>query len=367
MAILIVPSTNYPTIQLALDAVNSGDTVQILTGIYSENLSLVGTDNITITGEGESVLIDGSTIGGIAFNMKTNGTTVSELTFTNFTNGVLVLGNNNILNSVISINNTYEGMMIVGDYNQVIGGEVIQNKAVGLVTWGNYNLFVANRIKYNPIGLVVPNNSFMGNIIASNIFIDNVDFSIRISSPEADENIIYNNTINGSNYGILVDSGRAAIMSNIITNSMIIAIELNADNALVVDNNLVNNPLGMMLQTNESLITKNTIETGQYTGLTITGDNNMIVQNVVYGYRDIGMLINGDNNSVCNNSLVNDCTKLIDNGMNNCFNCKCEYNKSCAGEMKMEQAKNNKDYIGMLDMFKMPNKQFVKKSQTASK
>ena len=54
MAILIVP-TQYPTIQQAVNAASSGDTIEISTGNYVENINISAKDNLTMLALSNSV------------------------------------------------------------------------------------------------------------------------------------------------------------------------------------------------------------------------------------------------------------------------------------------------------------------------
>ena len=64
--ILKVPS-QYPTIQAGLNAAAAGDTVQVASGIYTENLVWPGTDGILLTSESgrDSTTIDGGALGSV--------------------------------------------------------------------------------------------------------------------------------------------------------------------------------------------------------------------------------------------------------------------------------------------------------------
>jgi parallel beta-helix repeat protein len=74
---------DYPTIQRAIDAANSGDTIYVRNGTYFEHL-LILKDNLMIIGENrESTIIDGGGDGDVIVLMGANNNTIKEITIQN--------------------------------------------------------------------------------------------------------------------------------------------------------------------------------------------------------------------------------------------------------------------------------------------
>ncbi len=100
-ATIIVPD-DYSTIQAAINAANSGDTVFVRTGTYSERLVVNKTISLT-GGSRDATILNETTIDPLititANNVKINGFTLKGGSFKNIlineTTGVIVVGNRN--------------------------------------------------------------------------------------------------------------------------------------------------------------------------------------------------------------------------------------------------------------------------------
>ena len=71
---LVVPSAQYPTIQSAIDAAVANDTIQVLPGVYAENLNLKG-KAITVTSLGTTAntIIDGGNVAPVISIVTSEG------------------------------------------------------------------------------------------------------------------------------------------------------------------------------------------------------------------------------------------------------------------------------------------------------
>jgi parallel beta-helix repeat protein len=140
----------YVTIQAAINAASSGDTINVSAGTYTENVNV--TKALTIIGAGSGVTTIVATDGNsYPLNFSTTGATVSGFTLTHHytpaelsawtfnNNGVsFTSGSGNTLsNCIITLNRN--GIYINNSQNNVISNNTITNNRTGINTTGNIN------------------------------------------------------------------------------------------------------------------------------------------------------------------------------------------------------------------------------------
>ncbi|MCJ7571908.1 MAG: right-handed parallel beta-helix repeat-containing protein [Candidatus Thermoplasmatota archaeon] len=220
---------NYTTIQSAINASNSGDTVIVFSGIYYENvvinvsIHLIGEEKNTTFVDGkyhEDVIrinknntwIEGFTIiksGNETFsknsgiNIFSSSNTIINCNFYDnyfgiwnqlFTCNNIVMNNNfydnyigmrildgssghSFINNIVNSNDDC-GLAASGTENLISGNVFLnhkKNKGAGLILMGNYNVVKDNHFENNLFGIVCA--SAFSNQIAKNNFIDNENHS----------------------------------------------------------------------------------------------------------------------------------------------------------------------------------------------
>ena len=363
MANYLVPNATYPTIQSVLNIVQPGDVVEILPGVYDESLYL-NQDNVSIlaaTKEGQAVNNDQV----IFYNDKeqitglticANGVSVQGLIFINYFSGIVSTGDSNAFIYDI-LQGCQIGMSFSGNNNRLISCVEIENKELGLSFSGNRNLIITNRCEDNGRGIVVISNDSQNNIFYKCVVTNNKGFNIRLSEQYTDNTIFLGNTISNSEYGLLINSGRAAVIGNLITNHYNVGLSYKDDTGIILENNLNGNKIGMYLLTSQSIMAANVVQEGNGTGILLTGAENYIFQNIVTNYVDTGLVVNGCKNQICNNILTANGINVLINGQGNYLNCNCKY-CDVPTEVKDE------NYYGLLDIFDMKISKFCKNKES---
>lgn len=98
-----VPSEQYPTIQSAIDGVQSGDVILVAKGTYAENLTISGNNPFTLKGKGKPV-IDGGGGDCISLSFVSN-ISISGFVLTNTSEAIFATGCTAISISKVTIVN----------------------------------------------------------------------------------------------------------------------------------------------------------------------------------------------------------------------------------------------------------------------
>lgn len=181
---LIVPSSDYPTIQEAINKANPGDTIFIKEGTYFENI--VVNKSVSIVGEKvNTTIIDGRSVGNV-IKVTASNASIINVTIQNSEkvhpdhSGVFLdkVENLTIQNCILRNNNV--GIVLFGKTNKsTFSNNVVMDNGWGfnLKSGSNFNLFVSNTILNNSIGIVL-NSSY--NKFYRNNFINNTLYQVQI-------------------------------------------------------------------------------------------------------------------------------------------------------------------------------------------
>ena len=241
-AIIVVPYS-YPTIQAAINAANSGDTILVKERTYYEHLVI--NKSITLVGEDrDRTIIDGSSTGTV-LNITANNVNVTGFTIQKGGYwpgcGIHVSSSfNNISNNITRDCDYFYAIELVNSSNTIISRNFITanvDAAINLLNSSN-NVLSENNITDNQDGINLSgstldqfssssHNMISGNNITNNSVLD-------ISLYRSPSNIISQNNIANSPIGI-----------HIIDDPSI--------NITIRENNITNNTIGILFSSNSRL------------------------------------------------------------------------------------------------------------------
>jgi len=360
---------DHTTIQNAIDAANTGDTVYVYAGTYFENIVISG-KTINLTGEDrDTTIIDSNWLFGSGFKIESDHNNISGITVKNGYYGMEL--NASCFNSISDckiIETEYGGIYLADSCNNSIYECICRDDWIGidLDYNSNNNSMESNVLELNDYhGLRIrggsTNNAVLGNLIQAN---NQVGFPANYPGfwLEADNNnITKNNIINNLGTSVCMnDASNNSIFYNNLTNNAV-GIELKEDSN---DNDIFENTFqhndyyGIWLHYNSNgnyilnnyFSNNNVLQLDGYSTILLNTSRNRISGNVIDGNELVGISMSDttqnrlDNNTITsslygiylNNVADNDienntCTSntkngiYIDSSVNNTL-----YNNSCS-------------------------------------
>jgi parallel beta-helix repeat protein len=327
---------NYTTIQSAINAANTGDTVFVYSGTYYGHVNINKTINL-IGEEKNSTVIIGYVAYTLSFNsdwVNMNGFTIQNGARSG--EGVRIDSNNNtFFDNIVRLPN--DEFRIFGD-NNTIARNTISGDSIFLS--GECNTITGNTLTNTDYGIYVVES--WDNVISNNSFFYS---GLFFSDPEsAWSNIVLDNTVNSkpllyryneSDYVIDSDAGQIILIN--CTNITIQHQEINnttvglqifrSDACTISENTISGNDYGIWLSGWNNTLRDNTISENNF-ALHLSGDHNTIFHNMisdndvsidVFWFTDFNNIINntiintqsygigllGDDNTIIGNTLTN--------------------------------------------------------------
>jgi parallel beta-helix repeat protein len=367
-AIIVVPD-DCPTIQAAIDAANSGGTINVRNGTYSENLVL--NKSLLLIGENaETTIVDGGPAGGWVLTITADNITVTGFTLrslaptrniglgiyasncnvsknviTNNWGGIQLRGKSNILSENTVIDNEHYGIEADSSSNNSIlknnvrGGirlsdsssnSLTENNCDGitLVFSSNNNNLTGNALVggglsiFSSFGTLAEDNSVNGKPLiyledASGQLIEDAgqvslvsckDMLVRNLTNADIELHGTNNTEITANHEVHVELF-AGSNNNIITENNECTIRLDSSsNNYIANNRISNNSDGIYLAASwNNHISENNVTTNDNGVRLLSSSNNTISQNRITGsvYSGIDLSFSSNNNKITENNISN--------------------------------------------------------------
>jgi len=172
--------TRYLTIQAAINAANSGDTIQVASGVYNEYI--IVNKSVLLIGENPSnTIIDGSGKERDVIHVTANNVKIEGFTIQNgegFDPASLSIGGSRghtISNNIIR--QSHYGLRIRDSNDTYIVNNVIANNTVTgiFLSSSNRNNVMGNLIEENSIGVRIADIASKNNMFYHNNFIDNTE------------------------------------------------------------------------------------------------------------------------------------------------------------------------------------------------
>jgi len=290
-----VPSEQYPTIQSAINGVQSGDVILVASGTYSENLTISGNNPFTLKGKGY-VVIDGD-VGPCISLSGVQDVTITGFLLSNADDGVLVTACHRIVLDRLFIpapNNA--GIHIRNGSSEVTVSRCTVSGSVeeGLLDEETDNL-VVSKCRFTNTGLagvaLSPNYVTDGSTGSDNALVE----KCTISTPGAigihwggNNVLLSKNRISGSgSIGIFNDPSTTTLGSTVEKNRVTGA-----------------GDEGICISGSSNTLSKNSVTNAQGNGIQVEGQGNTIERNRIRAPNLSGIVATGsgghtlDRNSV---------------------------------------------------------------------
>jgi len=281
---------NYTSIQAAIEAAELGDTIEVYSGTYYENVNVTkrlilnGVDR----GTGKPVVDAGGSGSAVALNA--NGITLEGFTVTNSGHlsgcryrdaGIMVTSNNNAITGN-NVNNNEDGIYLDSSSHNTITGNIVRNNdGYGILISGSYhnNISGNTACNNNEDGICISGSDY--NNIAGNTVSNNNGYGIVLSGGCSNTNTTGNTFVNDSFYDCL---GPGL-----------------GPGPNIVKNNIVNGkPLVYLKDTSDIVVT----DAGQ---VILVNCTNITVKNLVLSNVDVGIYLAMTERSIISHNNISNC------------------------------------------------------------
>lgn len=302
MSTLIVP-TDYPTIQAAVNAASSGDSILVEAGIYDESV-VVTTDNLNIEAV-FSVTITGMDPNNVGMTILSNGCNVRNFIFANNFIAMLIEGNSTTVEFCYFMNNVQQGIQLDADDCEISQCKFIENGIFALDVAGDNNLIYNNGFLNHPYIAIFNSTNVLTNSTIEKNDIQNSEVGIFMSIQPSVNNKITGNMLTCET-GIQLQSDFTLVENNVMRKCRRTAILVNSDNNNIISNQISESKNGMSIAQDSNNIQLNAIGSCSECGVTVLSNNNSLERNVITGCK-MGIQMMGDDNRVsCNTMFDND-------------------------------------------------------------
>jgi PGF-pre-PGF domain-containing protein len=216
-----IGSTNYSTIQEAINAASDGDTITIYPGTITENANVSTSVNIVGVDRMASIVKAGNPSRAI-FNITANSVNISSLTLK-------------------GANNSYDGAIYSNraNYTNVTGVIFTDIDVYGIEAYKSNFVSIENSVfNESYMGILFNTDSYNGTII-NNTFYNMLPSGTSIRVTWGSDTVISNNTISTGEIGIYTDV-KVNVTWNNITNTSCAGIYVGDSNSYVAFNRITN-------------------------------------------------------------------------------------------------------------------------------
>ena len=293
---------NHKTIQEAINAANSGDTIFVRNGTYYEHV--VVDKALSLVGENKhDTIIDGNGAGTVV-RVVANNITLSNFTIQNGELGIWLLrSSNNIITGNIISKNRY-GIYLHGSDDNTLSTNTASNNSYGIYFIHSHNnALTGNNVSLNnPYGIYLSyssNNALTGNIALNN------SYGIYLSY--SSNNALTGNAASNNSYGIHIhSSSNNALTSNNVSSNNPYGIHLyHSDNNVLSSNYASNNSYGIYVgDSDNNVLSSNYASNNQYGIYFYYSRDNIIAGNAASN-NSYGIYLQGsNNNAIFHNNFI---------------------------------------------------------------
>ena len=238
---ILVPE-NYTTIQEAINKAEEGDTIEVSSGIYYENLALNKTVNL-IGKDANTTILDGRKIGNVA-DVTVDNVVIDGFTIRNSEIGINLLSVGNCLIRRNIIKSNQDGINIASCWKCIVTeNNVSNNRNRGMYIGSSHNCSIEDNIVEKNEGYALNlysswNCSIVGNIVRGGI----TDWD-AIGLYSCTDCVVIGNTANDSHLnGIWLESSKDCLVEkNYVNNNMYgIAVHRNSTRCIIRQNDVRN-------------------------------------------------------------------------------------------------------------------------------
>jgi len=306
----VVPD-DYPTIQAAVDVAGPGDTIEVLPGVYQENVFVE--TSLTIIGQDKSTTIVDGTRGGYAFWLNTDGVTIRGFTMRDGSNyGVMAsFSGGHTIEDNIFLNNAY-GVYISNSpsANNVVNNTFLNNDLRGInVAASNDNTISGNYISGSAYGIKLSDGSEL-NSIMNNVIIGASHGIYLGFSPNND---IDQNSISSEITGIAIFNSDYTNIRNNSLSDCAYGIEIyNSIYTTTFGNTAAQNGYGVFLvYANDNAVNNNLMSNNDWGLYLFDSDSNVIVENTFsFNAFGIDIVYYSTGNTIAWNNMLNNTVQM---------------------------------------------------------
>ncbi len=324
---------DHVTIQGAIDAANTGDTVYVYAGIYNEHITITGkTINLTGAGVDSSIIDTGIALSGIKVESNYNNISGFTLRAANF--GIEL--NRSCFNTIKNCKSTQNidaGIYLSESCNNTVIDCILTDDLVGIaLLFGSHNnTVISNQLTLNDYnGFTLRNGD--NNLVLGNLIQDNNQVGFPSNYPgfwvESNNNVISKNTIdNNLATGLYMKnaSNNEIYYNNITRNKNGISANVGSSNNDIYNNGFSSNDEnGLAIHdgcegnniTNNDLTDNNALGITDYPAIFVASDGNKLSGNHIDGNEATGIFLRDSaNNSIDNNSIASSLYGIYLNNM----------------------------------------------------
>ncbi|NOR48498.1 MAG: PGF-pre-PGF domain-containing protein [Methanosarcinaceae archaeon] len=299
---------DHTTIQAAINAASTGDTIYVYNGSYSENVTV--NKQLTLQGEGADVVtVTNSTANHHVFEVTADYVNISGFNVTGATGSFkagIYLNNNQHCN--ISNNNAsgnYYGIYMLSSSNNTLTSNTANlNTQYGIYLYSSSNnTLTSNTDNSNNLGIYLRDSS--NNTLTNNNASNNIQQGIYLKT-SSNNNVLTSNTGNSNNLGIhLESSSNNTLTNNNASNNIQQGIYLFSSSNNTLTNNTDNsNNLGIYLKTSSNNALTSNTGNSNFRGIYLqTSSNNTLTNNNASNNSEHGIkLETSSNNTLTNNT-----------------------------------------------------------------